>query len=77
MTQIVASPFPIARDPRDRVVQMPEACIISGLSADTLKRCAARKELRILKLSPRRIGIWLSDLQAFVDASRLVGVDRC
>jgi predicted DNA-binding transcriptional regulator AlpA len=62
-----AASYPIARDPRDRIVRMPEACTISGLSADTLKRCAARNELRILKLSPRRIGIWLSDLQAFVD----------
>ena len=68
MTQIaIASNFPMARDPRDRIVQIPEACTISGLSADTLKRCAARNELRILKLSPRRIGIWLSDLQSFVD----------
>ena len=58
------SPYPIAVD---RVVALPEASVITGLSVDTLKRCAARNELKILKLSPRRIGIRLSDLQAFVD----------
>ena len=59
------SPYPIAGD---RVVALTEASMITGLSIDTLKRCSARNELRILKLSPRRIGIRLSDLQAFVDA---------
>ena len=59
------SPYPIASD---RVVTLPEASMITGLSVDTLKRCNTRNELRILKLSPRRIGIRLSDLQAFVDA---------
>ena len=58
------SPYPIARD---RVVPLAEASMITGLSIDTLKRCGARNELTILKLSPRRIGIRLSDLQAFVD----------
>jgi predicted DNA-binding transcriptional regulator AlpA len=50
----------------DRVVSMPEASTLTGLSIDTLKRCGARNELKILKLSPRRIGIRLSDIQAFV-----------
>ena len=59
-----ASPYPIAMD---RIVPLPEASIITGLSVDTLKRCSARNELKILKLSPRRVGIRLSDLQRFVD----------
>ena len=57
--------YPIAID---RVVSLPEASVITGVSVDTLKRCALRSELKILKLSPRRIGIRLSELQAFVDA---------
>jgi hypothetical protein len=51
------SPYPIARD---RVVPLAEASVITGLSVDTLKRCGARNELKILKLSPRRVGIRLS-----------------
>ena len=62
---VSASNYPIATD---RVVSLPEASVITGVSVDTLKRCGARSELKILKLSPRRIGIRLSDLQAFVDA---------
>ena len=58
------SPYPIAAD---RVIPLPEASMITGLSIDTLKRCGARNEIKILKLSPRRVGIRLSDLQAFVD----------
>ena len=58
------SPYPIAVD---RVVSLTEASVITGLSSDTLKRCGARNEIKILKLSPRRVGIRLSDLQAFVD----------
>lgn len=62
ITQV--SPYPIASD---RVVPLLEASMITGLSVDTLKRCGARNELTILKLSPRRVGIRLSDLQRFVD----------
>ena len=62
---VSASNYPIATD---RVASLPEASVITGVSVDTLKRCGARSELKILKLSPRRIGIRLSDLQAFVDA---------
>ena len=65
MASALTNVSPIASD---RVVTLPEASMITGLSVDTLKRCNARNELRILKLSPRRIGIRLSDLQAFVDA---------
>ena len=58
------TPYPIATD---RIVPLPEASTITGLSVDTLKRCGARNELKILKLSPRRVGIRLSELQRFVD----------
>ena len=58
------SPHPIT----DRVVSLAEAAVISGLSPYTLKRCHARGEIKIVKLSPRRIGIRLSDLHAFIDA---------
>jgi hypothetical protein len=50
----------------DRVVSMNEASLLTELSVDTLKRCGSRSELKILRLSPRRIGIRLSDIQAFV-----------
>jgi hypothetical protein len=52
----------------DRIVSLPEASTISGLSVDTLRRCHGREELRIIKLSPRRVGIRLSELWAFIDS---------
>lgn len=58
--------YPIAID---RVASLPEASAITGLSVDTLKRLGKRGELRIVKLSTRRIGIRLSTLQAFIDAA--------
>jgi hypothetical protein len=52
----------------ERVLSINEAAVRSNLSVPTLKRCAKRGELRILKLSPRRIGVKLSDLRAFIDS---------
>jgi len=66
-TSLVA-PFP---DADDRVISIKEASVRSNLSVPTLKRCAKRRELQILKLSPRRIGVRLSDLKLFLD-SRVV-----
>jgi hypothetical protein len=69
MTTTQASPFIRTRtDPHDRVVPLSEAVTITGLSADTLKRCNRRGELKIIRLSPRRVGIRLSDLWAFIEA---------
>jgi hypothetical protein len=50
----------------DRVVSLGEAAHIAGVSTDTLRRCHKRKELKIVKLSPRRVGVRLSDLRAFI-----------
>jgi hypothetical protein len=58
------SPYPFG----DRVISLPEASAISGLSIDTLRRCHKREELKIVKLSPRRCGIRLSTLWAFIDS---------
>jgi hypothetical protein len=52
----------------DKVVSLPEAAHIAGVSPDTLRRCHKRRELKIVKLSPRRVGVRLSDLRAFIDA---------
>ena len=52
----------------DKVLSLPEAAHFAGVSPDTLRRCHKRKELKIIKLSPRRIGVRLSDLKAFLDA---------
>jgi hypothetical protein len=57
-----------AADPvSDRIISLAQAGHITGLSVDTLRRCSRRKELRILKLSPRRCGIRLSELWAFIE----------
>ncbi len=52
----------------DKVVSLPEAAHLAGVSPDTLRRCHKRQELKIIKLSPRRVGVRLSDLRAFIDA---------
>jgi predicted DNA-binding transcriptional regulator AlpA len=52
----------------DKVLSLPEAAHFAGVSPDTLRRCHKRKELKIIKLSPRRVGVRLSDLKAFLDA---------
>ena len=51
----------------DKVVSLPEAAHLAGVSPDTLRRCHKRQELKIVKLSPRRVGVRLSDLKAFID----------
>jgi hypothetical protein len=52
----------------DKVVSLPEAAHLAGVSPDTLRRCHKRQELKIIKVSPRRVGVRLSDLRAFLDA---------
>jgi excisionase family DNA binding protein len=56
---------------QDRVLAIPEAALLAGVSVDTLRRVARRGELTILRLSPRRIGIRASELARWL-ASREV-----
>jgi excisionase family DNA binding protein len=51
-----------------RVISINEAAARTGCSVATLKRCWRRGELKVIKLSPRRIGIRLSDLDVFLAA---------
>jgi hypothetical protein len=51
----------------DKVVTLSEAAHLAGVSPDTLRRCHKRHELTIIKMSPRRVGVRLSDLKAFID----------
>jgi len=62
----------------DRIVSLAEAATITDLSIDTLRRCGKRNELRIQKLSPRRVGVQLSDLHSFLErrASAVPGPAR-
>ena len=57
-----------SRLPEDRVVSIHEAAAKAGVSPATLKRCSERGEIQILKLSPRRVGIRLSRLNAWLDS---------
>jgi predicted DNA-binding transcriptional regulator AlpA len=52
----------------DKVLSFDEAAAMSGLSASTLKRRARAGDLRMLKLSPRRVGIRLSEFYRWLDA---------
>ena len=60
--------MPVHSSPADRVVSLPEAAHLAGVSPDTMRRCHKRGEIKIIKLSPRRIGVRLSDLHAFLAA---------
>lgn len=51
----------------DKVVSINEAASMSGVSASTLKRRARAGDLKLLKLSPRRIGIRLSELHRWLE----------
>jgi hypothetical protein len=56
--------FPFADD---KVVSIQEAAVVSGVSASTLKRQAKAQKLQILQLSPRRIGIRLSEIHRWLN----------
>ena len=52
----------------DKVVSIREAAAISGLSTSTLKRQLKIGDLKVIRLSPRRVGIRLSSLHGWLDA---------
>jgi excisionase family DNA binding protein len=52
----------------NRVISTAEAAELLGVSEDTFRRMAARKEApAIIKLSARRVGVRLRDLSAWLD----------
>jgi hypothetical protein len=44
-----------------RMISLKEAARLRGVSEDTLRRQAARGEIEIVQLSPRRVGMRLGD----------------
>lgn len=56
----------------DRVVSVHEAALICGVSASTLKRRAISGEIRIIRMSPRRIGVRLTELRRWLDSRGLL-----
>ncbi len=52
----------------DKVISFDQAAALSGVSASTLKRLARAGDLKTLKLSPRRVGIRLSEFHRWLDA---------
>ena len=59
----------------DRVLSLSEAERISGLSQVTLRRLHKERRLKIIRLSKRRVGIWLSELDRFLSMTREVEVE--
>ena len=53
----------------DRVISVREAAALIGVSPWTLDRLAKTGRIKILKLSPRRKGIRLSEIHRFLKAS--------
>ena len=52
----------------DRVAPMREAAYLTGLCERSLDNAAARGEIKIIKLSPRRRGIRMSEIARFIDS---------
>jgi predicted DNA-binding transcriptional regulator AlpA len=52
----------------DKVLPVPEAAQFAGISRWTLKRAAARGELKILRLSPRRVGVRQSEFARWLNS---------
>lgn len=44
-----------------------------GLGSRTLRACIARGEIAVIRLSPRRVGVAKSDLDAYIAANRAGG----
>jgi predicted DNA-binding transcriptional regulator AlpA len=63
-TQAQPSPALILND---KIVSMREAAAITGLSVSTLKRQTKGGGLKIIRLSPRRVGLRLSALYSWLD----------
>ncbi len=55
----------------DRMLTMGDASTMTGLSYWTLKRRAAAGDIKIIRLSPRRLGIRLSEIQRYLDAREI------
>jgi hypothetical protein len=68
MDSVLNSQYPPLAATDGRVATLNEAAVYTGISISGLKRAANRGELRILRLSPRRVGIRLADLRAFLDS---------
>ena len=51
----------------DRVVLIEEAGAILGISRWTLLRQSVAGKIKILKLSPRRLGIRMSEINRYLD----------
>ena len=51
----------------DPVLNVAHAAAFIGVSVATLKRAGARGEIKILKLSPRRLGVRTSEANRFLE----------
>jgi hypothetical protein len=52
----------------DPVMTIAQAAELNGLSPWTLKRLGKRRELSVLKLSARRLGIRASEIERFLNS---------
>jgi hypothetical protein len=51
----------------DQVFSLDQAALIAGVSAATLRRQGKAEKLRIIRISPRRLGVRFADLRAYID----------
>lgn len=52
----------------DRVLTIPQVASAAGVSPDTIRRAAERKQLRITRLSARRVGIRIGEFRRWLAA---------
>jgi excisionase family DNA binding protein len=53
-------------DDIDTVLSIPTAAAALDISHDTLQRIIARGELRMIRITPRRVGIRRSELERYI-----------
>jgi len=52
----------------DRVLSYPEVKAVTGYSEDSIRRAAAREELKLTRLGPRKVGVRKSELRRWLDS---------
>lgn len=64
-----SAPAPFPSD--DRVVPWKEAAKILGISVWTLKRLGESGKIKVLRLSPRRLGVRSSEITRFTNETSI------
>lgn len=63
---------PTEHAPIDQVYTINEAATMIGVSPETLRRRIKEGKIKMLRMSPARVGIRSSEVQRFLDAAEAI-----